>query len=77
MKHHTLLLTLSPEGKPPGSWTLARIGATAAERVKTLGTEFDKEIHELEEQLKQVDSWEKRVKELDKMLKVQELADDD
>ncbi|KAK0211442.1 ABC transporter transmembrane region 2-domain-containing protein [Armillaria fumosa] len=68
-KYHTRLLTLHGDGT--GSWTLTRVG-TAEERVG-----IDREIITLENKLKEVDVWEKRLKELDSLLSVQEPAEDD
>ncbi len=45
---------------------------TAEERVG-----IDREIITLENKLKEVDVWEKRLKELDSLLSVQEPAEDD
>lgn len=63
-RYHTQLLTLTGDGT--GSWTLTRVG-TAEERVG-----IDREIANLEEKLKDVNKWEERIKELDRMLSVQE-----
>ncbi|KAH9063226.1 ABC transporter transmembrane region 2-domain-containing protein [Lactarius vividus] len=59
-KYHTQLLTLSGDGT--GSWTLARIGTAEAR----MG--IDREIGMLQSKLKEVEGWEKRVKELEVML---------
>lgn len=59
-KYHTQLLTLSGDGT--GSWTLARIG-TAEARIG-----IDREIGMLESRLKEVEQWERRVKELEVLL---------
>lgn len=67
MKYHTHLLTLSGDGT--GSWTLKRAD-TEEERMG-----LDREIASLEEKLAEVDKWEKRVKELDALLGVQEFED--
>lgn len=64
MKYHTQLLTIN--GDSQGSWTLTRAG-TAEERMG-----IDREIVSLEGKLADVESWEKRVKELSKALSVQE-----
>ncbi|KAF8886515.1 ABC transporter transmembrane region 2-domain-containing protein [Infundibulicybe gibba] len=66
MKYHTQLLTLTGDGE--GAWTLARVG-TAAER-REIGIE--REIESLEATLNEVAGWEKRVKELDEMLRARE-----
>ncbi|KAJ7275087.1 ABC transporter transmembrane region 2-domain-containing protein [Mycena rebaudengoi] len=63
-KYHTLLLTLAGDGA--GQWTLTRVG-TAEERMGV-----DREIATLEEKLAEKDAWERRVKELDGLLSVQE-----
>ncbi|KAG2003640.1 ATP-binding cassette transporter [Coprinopsis cinerea AmutBmut pab1-1] len=60
MKYHTQLLTLTGEGT--GEWTLSRLG-TAEERLSV-----DREIHLLEAKLAEVDQWERRVAELEKLL---------
>lgn len=65
MKYHTRLLTIAGDGT--GQWTLSQIG-TAEERMG-----IDREIIALEEKLAEVEQWEKRVKELNKMLSTQEL----
>ncbi|KAI9459179.1 ABC transporter transmembrane region 2-domain-containing protein [Lactarius psammicola] len=59
-KYHTQLLTLSGDGT--GSWTLARIGTAEAR----MG--IDREIGMLQSKLKEVEGWERRVKELEVML---------
>ncbi|KAF8500218.1 ABC transporter transmembrane region 2-domain-containing protein [Russula emetica] len=59
-KYHTQLLTLSGDGT--GGWTLARIG-TAEARIG-----IDREIGMLESKLKEVEQWERRVKELEVLL---------
>jgi ATP-binding cassette, subfamily D (ALD), peroxisomal long-chain fatty acid import protein len=59
-KYHTQLLTLSGDGT--GSWTLARIGTAEAR----MG--IDREIGLLQSKLKEVERWERRVKELDVLL---------
>ena len=59
-KYHTQLLTLSGDGT--GSWTLARIG-TAEARIG-----IDREIGMLESRLKEVEQWERRIKELEDLL---------
>jgi ATP-binding cassette subfamily D (ALD) long-chain fatty acid import protein len=63
MKYHTHLLRLKGDGS--GEWTLTRVG-TAEERIGT-----DREIANLEEKLADVERWEERVRELDRMLAVQ------
>ena len=64
MRYHTQSLTITGDGE--GGWTLSRVG-TAEERM-----ELDREIATLESQLKDVDMWESRVKELERLLSVQE-----
>jgi ATP-binding cassette subfamily D (ALD) long-chain fatty acid import protein len=59
-KYHTQLLTLSGDGA--GSWALARIGTAEAR----MG--IDREIGMLESKLKEVERWERRVKELEVLL---------
>ncbi|KAH9077907.1 ABC transporter transmembrane region 2-domain-containing protein [Lactarius deliciosus] len=59
-KYHTQLLTLSGDGT--GSWTLSRIGTAEAR----MG--IDREIGMLQSKLKEVEGWERRVKELEVML---------
>lgn len=59
-KYHTQLLTLSGDGT--GSWTLTRVGTAEVK----MG--IDREIGVLRERLKEVEQWEKRVKELEVML---------
>lgn len=63
MKYHTHLLRL--KGDSSGGWTLSRVG-TAEERMGT-----NREIANLEEKLADVERWEERVRELDRMLAVQ------
>ncbi|PPQ84575.1 hypothetical protein CVT26_004042 [Gymnopilus dilepis] len=71
MKYHTQLLTLSgPSSQDPGKWTLTRIG-TPEERMS-----IQKEIRVIEEKLQEVEGWEKRVKELEGLLGVQELDEE-
>ncbi|KAF4616465.1 hypothetical protein D9613_008752 [Agrocybe pediades] len=71
MKYHKQLLTLhGPSGDSPGKWTLSRVG-TPEERMS-----LQKEIKVLEEKLHEVEAWEKRVKELETLLGVQEGVDD-
>ena len=65
MKYHTRVLTLSGDGT--GSYTLSKIG-TAEERMG-----IDREILTLEAKLEEVNSWEERVEQLEKMLSVQEV----
>ncbi|KAF6753720.1 ATP-binding cassette transporter [Ephemerocybe angulata] len=60
IRYHNQLLTLVGEGT--GRWTLSRIG-TAEERLS-----IGKEIKVLEQKLSDVDAWEQRVKELERML---------
>ena len=60
MKYHNQLLTLAGEGT--GKWSLSRLG-TAEERLSV-----DREIHMLEEKLAEVQQWESRVAELEKLL---------
>jgi ATP-binding cassette, subfamily D (ALD), peroxisomal long-chain fatty acid import protein len=62
-KYHTQLLTLSGDGTR--RWTLARIG-TAEARIG-----IDREIGILESKLKEVEQWELRVKEIERLLGVQ------
>lgn len=59
-KYHTQLLTLSGDGT--GNWTLARIGTAEAR----MG--IDREIGLLQSKLKEVERWERRVKELEVLL---------
>jgi ATP-binding cassette subfamily D (ALD) long-chain fatty acid import protein len=59
-KYHTQLLTLLGDGT--GNWTLARIGTAEAR----MG--IDREIGMLESKLKEVEGWERRVKELECLL---------
>jgi len=67
MKYHHQLLTLhGPSGTEPGKWTLSRIG-TPEERMS-----LQREIKVLEEKLQEVEGWEKRVKELEVLLGVEE-----
>lgn len=68
MKYHTHVLTLKGDGS--AQWTLSRVG-TEEER---MGTE--REIASLEEKLTDVEKWESRLKELEGMLAIQELASD-
>jgi len=71
MKYHKQLLTLhGPSGESPGKWTLSRVG-TPEERMS-----LQKEIKVLEEKLHEVEAWEKRVKELEVLLGVQEGVND-
>ncbi|KAI1798098.1 ABC transporter transmembrane region 2-domain-containing protein [Ganoderma leucocontextum] len=65
MRYHTQLLTIAGDGT--GRWTLKRIG-TAEERM-----DLDREIVTLENKLAEVEKWETRVKELERLLKVQEI----
>ncbi|KAK2464650.1 hypothetical protein APHAL10511_003343 [Amanita phalloides] len=70
-KYHRQLLTLQGEDGS-ARWTLTRVG-TEEERMGV-----DREIRMLEERLAEVDGWEKRVRELERLLAVQkpeELAD--
>jgi len=60
MKYHTQLLTLTGDGS--GSWTLSRVG-TAEERMSV-----DREILTLERKLAEVEEWETRVGELNRLL---------
>lgn len=64
MRYHTQLLTLAGDGT--GRWTLTRIG-TAEERMG-----IDREVITLEGKLAEVERWEARVQELNRMLSVQE-----
>ncbi|KAJ3503896.1 hypothetical protein NLJ89_g8229 [Agrocybe chaxingu] len=71
-KYHSQLLTLhGPSGPEPGKWTLSRVG-TAEERMSV-----QHEIDVLEDKLRDVEGWEKRVKELEAMLSVQEGVNED
>ena len=54
-------------GDGTGRWTLKRIG-TAEERM-----DMDREIVTLENKLAEVEKWETRVKELERLLKVQDI----
>ena len=65
MRYHTQLLTIAGDGT--GRWTLKRIG-TAEERM-----DMDREIVSLENKLAEVEKWETRVKELERLLKVQDI----
>jgi ATP-binding cassette subfamily D (ALD) long-chain fatty acid import protein len=65
-KYHTQLLTLLGDGT--GNWTLARIGTAEAR----MG--IDREIGMLEGKLKEVEQWERRVKELERLLGPQEVV---
>lgn len=65
MRYHTQLLTVAGDGT--GRWTLKRIG-TAEERM-----DMDREIVTLENKLAEVEKWETRVKELERLLKVQDI----
>ena len=65
MRYHTQLLTIAGDGT--GRWTLKRIG-TAEERM-----DMDREIVTLENKLAEVEKWESRVKELERLLKVQDI----
>ena len=60
-KYHTQLLTLLGDGT--GNWTLARIGTVEA-RVG-----IEREIGMLESKLKEVEQWERRVNELEVLLR--------
>jgi ATP-binding cassette, subfamily D (ALD), peroxisomal long-chain fatty acid import protein len=60
MKYHTRLLKLTGDGS--GSWTLSRVG-TAEERMSV-----DREISALERKLAEVEHWESRVQELNRLL---------
>ncbi|KAJ8073792.1 ATP-binding cassette long-chain fatty acid transporter pxa1 [Marasmius tenuissimus] len=87
MKHHKLLLTLNgpggaedesegyttPDGQEgadsvpgPGGWTLARLDSSTYQHTQK------REEEELEERLREVEGWEKRVKELDALLRAVE-----
>jgi len=61
-KYHTRLLTVSGDGM--GTWKITTVG-TAEER-----TGIDSEISSLEKKLSDVDQWEARAKELERLLKV-------
>ncbi|KAF9071860.1 ABC transporter transmembrane region 2-domain-containing protein [Rhodocollybia butyracea] len=76
MKYHTQVLNLAGDGS--GRWTLAHIGQDSvltplSEEDGQLWLGFNKEIATLERKLKDVGEWEKRLGELDALLKVQEL----
>ncbi|CAL1709088.1 unnamed protein product [Somion occarium] len=62
-KYHNRLLTINGDGS--GSWSLSQVG-TAEERM-----ELDREIIALEGKLSEVGDWEKRVRELNKLLSAQ------
>ncbi|KAI8969432.1 ABC transporter transmembrane region 2-domain-containing protein [Trametes punicea] len=64
MRYHTQLLTIAGDGT--GRWTLKRIG-TAEERM-----DLDREILTLENRLAEVERWEARLKELERLLSAQE-----
>ncbi|KAI0777788.1 ABC transporter transmembrane region 2-domain-containing protein [Trametes elegans] len=64
MRYHTQLLTVAGDGT--GRWTLKRIG-TAEERM-----DLDREIVSLEGRLAEVARWEARLRELERLLSVQE-----
>ncbi|KAL0564956.1 ATP-binding cassette long-chain fatty acid transporter pxa1 [Marasmius crinis-equi] len=82
MKHHKLLLTLngpgsaeegSEEGQEdadgvpgPRGWTLTRLNGSSYQNTQK------EEEEELEERLREVEAWEKRVKELDELLRAVE-----
>ena len=59
-KYHTQQLSLSGDGT--GTWTLTKVG-TAEERVG-----FEREIKMLRERLGEVEGWESRLKELNRLL---------
>ena len=65
MRYHTQLLTIAGDGT--GRWTHKRIG-TAEERM-----DMDREIVTLEQRLAEVERWERRVEELERLLSVQEI----
>ena len=65
MRYHTQLLTIAGDGT--GRWTLKRIG-TAEERM-----DMDREIVTLEQRLAEVERWEARVKELERLLSAHEV----
>jgi ATP-binding cassette, subfamily D (ALD), peroxisomal long-chain fatty acid import protein len=69
MKYHTRVLTLSGDGT--GSYTLSKVG-TAEERVS-----IGREIQTLEDKLEEVNKWEERVGQLEKMLSVQDVDAND
>ncbi|KAJ3765926.1 ABC transporter transmembrane region 2-domain-containing protein [Lentinula raphanica] len=78
MKYHTQVLNLTGDGT--GRWTLIHINKdtvltplSEGEGDGELWLGFSKEIASLERKLGEVDKWEKRLKELDGLLKVQEL----
>ncbi|KAK1223278.1 ATP-binding cassette long-chain fatty acid transporter pxa1 [Marasmius sp. AFHP31] len=87
MKHHKLLLTLNgpggaedesggyttPNGQEgadgipgPGGWTFTRLDSSTYQDTQK------REEEELEERLREVEGWEKRVKELDALLRAEE-----
>ncbi|KAJ3813026.1 ABC transporter transmembrane region 2-domain-containing protein [Lentinula lateritia] len=76
MKYHTQVLNVL--GDDTGRWTLAHIGqdAVLTPMAEAEGDEgelwlgFNKEIASLERTLKKVDGWDKRLKELNTLLKV-------
>ncbi|KIK70089.1 hypothetical protein GYMLUDRAFT_34553 [Collybiopsis luxurians FD-317 M1] len=79
MKYHTQVLNLLGDGT--GRWTLTHIGkesvftpmAEADGEEGVLFSGINREIISLERKLKEVEGWEKRLKELDTLLKVQDL----
>lgn len=76
MKYHTQVLNVL--GDDTGRWTLAHIGqdAVLTPMAEAEGDEgelwlgFNKEIASLERTLKKVDGWDKRLKELNTLLKM-------
>ncbi|KAJ3755407.1 ABC transporter transmembrane region 2-domain-containing protein [Lentinula raphanica] len=78
MKYHTQVLNLTGDGTV--RWTLVHLNKdtvltplSEGEGDGELWLGFSKEIASLERKLGEVDKWEKRLKELDGLLKVQEL----
>jgi len=82
-KYHTQLLTIHGDGT--GRWTLedvnpfnidsaSGLGSGGGGQLSRSGTATElKEIALLEKKIKEADKWEERVKELDGLLRVQEL----
>jgi len=63
---------------PPGTWTLSRVGGGSnsegegEEEEQFFRLSVQNEIEVLEEKLREVDGWERRVGELEVLLSVQE-----
>ena len=68
MKYHTHLLTLKGDGS--GGWTLSQVGSTE----ERMG--IDREIGILKGKLAEVEKWEARVKELDRLLGIVDIDND-